>query len=39
MLCDNPEGYSGGGEAQEGGDICILTAHARFCTAKTNRTL
>ena len=29
----------GGREAQEGGDICILTADSQRCTAETNTTL
>ena len=33
------EGGVGGREAQEGGDICILTADSCCCTAETNTTL
>ena len=42
MLCDNPEGWDGGGgerEAQEGGDICIHIADSLCGTAETNTTL
>ena len=41
MLCDDLEGWDGGldgGEAQERGDTCILTAHSHCCTAETNTT-
>ena len=30
---------AGGREAQEEGDICILTAGSHCCTIETNRTL
>ena len=40
MLCDDLEGWDGGGrEAQEGGDICIRIANSLFSTAETNTTL
>ena len=41
VLCDDQEGWHGGGEreAQEGGDICILTAHSHCFTGETNTTL
>ena len=32
LVCDNLEGWE---ETQEGGDICILTASSRCCTAET----
>ena len=38
VLWDNPEGWDGVGgekEAQEGGDICILTADSHCCMAET----
>ena len=38
MLCDNLEGWDGGvgrREVQEGGDLCILMADSRCCTAET----
>ena len=42
MLCNNPEGWDGVGserEAQEGGDVCILTAESPCCMAETSTTL
>ena len=41
MLCDDLKGWDGGGgrEAQERGDICILTADSHCCTAETNTAL
>ena len=39
MLCGDLEGWDGGGggrEAQEGGDICILTADSHCCIAESN---
>ena len=36
VLCDNVEGWDGvgaGGEVQEEGGICILTADSQSCTA------
>ena len=42
MSCDNLEELErerGGREAQEGGDICILTADSHFCMAEINTTL
>ena len=38
MLCDDIGGgtFSGGREAQVGGDICIHTADSFCCTAETN---
>ena len=42
MLCDDLEGWDwggGGGKAQEGGNICILMADPRCCTAETNITI
>ena len=41
MLCDDLEGWDGRWgerEAQEGGDICILTADSHCCTIETNTT-
>ena len=38
ILCDNLEGWDGGGggrEVQEGGDICILMADSCWCVAET----
>ena len=36
MHCDDLEGWDGGSrEAQEVGDICLLMADSRFCTAET----
>ena len=42
MLRDNLDGQDvvgGGGEFQEGGDMCIPLADSRFCMAETNTTL
>ena len=40
VLCDDLEGWDGGGrDAEEGGDICIHIADALCCTAETNTTL
>ena len=46
MLCDDLDGWDGGGggcrggrEAPEGGNICILMADSLCCTAETNRIL
>ena len=39
MLCDDLEGWGGGREAQQGGDMCIITADLHCCTAETNATL
>ena len=43
VLCDDLKRWGGGGwsrkEAQERGDICILTADSHCCTAETNITL
>ena len=42
MFCDNLEvweGWGGGREVQEEGDICILTAYSCCCMAETNTTL
>ena len=41
MLCDDLEGWDRKDkrEAQEGGDICILTADSLCCTTETNTTL
>ena len=39
MLCDDLEewdGGDGGREAQERGDICILTADSHCCIAESN---
>ena len=39
MLCDDLEGWDGRWgerEAQEGGDICILTADSHCCIAESN---
>lgn len=37
MLRDKLEGW-GEREAQEGGDVCILTADSSCCTPETNNT-
>ena len=41
MLCDNLDGWDGGGgrEVQEGGDIGIPIVDSLRCTAETNTTL
>ena len=39
MLRDDPEGREEGREAEEAGDICIITAELRCCMAETNTTL
>ena len=42
MLCDSLEQQSGagvGGEIQEGGGACILTAGSRCCMAEAKTTL
>ena len=41
MLCDDLDGWDGGGEreVQEGGDIDIHIADSLHCTAETNTTL
>ena len=41
MLCDDLERRKrdGGGDAGQGGDICILTADLCCCMAETNTTL
>ena len=39
MLCDDLDGWDGGREVQEGGDICIHIADSLHCTAETNTTL
>ena len=42
MLCDDLDGWDGGGsawEVQEGGDICIHIADSFHFTAETNTTL
>ena len=40
MLCDDLDGWDGGGrEAQEGGDICIHIADSLHCVAEINTTL
>ena len=42
MLCDDLDGYDGGGhgkEVQEGGNICIHTADSLCCTAEAKTTL
>ena len=40
VLCDNLEGWDGGGEGgSRGGDICMLMADSHCCTAQTNKTL
>ena len=39
VLRDDPEGREEGREAEEGGDICIITAELRCCMAETNTTL
>ena len=38
MLCFDVDGWDGGGggEVQEGGDICIHIADSLPCTAETN---
>ena len=41
-LCDDLEGCDGGregGEAQEGGDVCIVMTDSSCCSAETNTTL
>ena len=37
--CDEECDLGGRREAQEGGDICILTVDSHYCTAGTNTTL
>ena len=40
MLFDDLEGWEGSGrEATKEGDMCVLIADARCCTAESNRTL
>ena len=39
VLCDNLDGWDGGREAQEGGNICMHIADSLHCTAETNPTL
>ena len=39
MLCDDLDGWDGGGEVHEGGDICIHIADSLRCTAETDTTL
>ena len=42
MLCDDLDGWEGGGggrEVQEGGDIGIHIVASLHCTAETNTTL
>ena len=42
MLCDDLDGWDGGGggrEVHEGGDIFIHIADSLHCTAETNTTL
>ena len=40
MLCDDPEGWDGGGrDAQVGGDTCIMMADLCCFTAETITTL
>ena len=42
MLCDDLEGWNGGGggrETQEGGDLCVHTVDSHCCTAEANTTL
>ena len=36
MLCDDLDGWGGGREVQEGGDIGIHTTDSLRCTAETN---
>ena len=39
MLCDDLEGWDGGGrKEQEGGNICTHRADSLHCTAETNTT-
>ena len=38
MLCDDLDGWDGGGEAQERGDICIFIAGSLGHKAETNTT-
>ena len=38
VLCDDLDGL-GEREAQEGGDVCILTADSSCCIPKTNNTV
>ena len=38
MLCDDPEGWNGGGGG-EGGDTHIIMADLHCCTGETNITL
>ena len=37
--CDDLEGWEGGREVQEGGDICTHVADSHYCTVETNMTL
>ena len=41
MLCDNLEGWDGmgGGEVQEGVDVCLLMADSYYCVAEANTIL
>ena len=39
MLCDDLDGWDGGGKAQEGGNICIHMANSRCSRAETNTIL
>ena len=39
VLCDDLEGWGEGRKVNKGGDICLLIADSRYCTAETNTTL
>jgi len=39
VLCDDLDGWDGGGKAQEGGNICIHMANSHCSTAETNTIL
>ena len=39
MLCDDLDGWDGGGKAQEGANICTHMANSRCSTAETNTIL